>query len=98
MQSFSFAPANLVPQENQKSARYFSEYRNSARTDRGTDYVFVDEHNRHKRLKGDGLFITVLAIYTERSQLCVHAKDVEGARSSAMRQPQTHGHVQPASG
>jgi hypothetical protein len=59
MQSFSFAPANLVPQENQKSARYFSEYRNSARTDCGTDYVFVDEHNRHKRLKGDGLFITV---------------------------------------
>ncbi|RAL60471.1 hypothetical protein DID88_000246 [Monilinia fructigena] len=33
MQSFSFAPTNYGPRENQKN------------------YVFVDEHNRHKRLK-----------------------------------------------
>ncbi|PQE20390.1 lipase regulator 1 protein [Rutstroemia sp. NJR-2017a BBW] len=33
MQSFSFAPNNFGPRENQKN------------------YVFVDEHNRHKRLK-----------------------------------------------
>ncbi|KAI9720024.1 MAG: hypothetical protein M1812_003150 [Candelaria pacifica] len=33
VQSFSFAPPNAAPRENQKN------------------YVFVDEHNRHKRLK-----------------------------------------------
>ncbi|KZF26040.1 hypothetical protein L228DRAFT_264472 [Xylona heveae TC161] len=34
MRTFSFAPPNFGPRENQKN------------------YVFVDEHNRHKRLKG----------------------------------------------
>jgi hypothetical protein len=59
MQTFSFTPANFPPRENQKSAypklpTHLSlpsfDYR---LTKSLIDYVFVDEHNRHKRLKGE---------------------------------------------
>jgi hypothetical protein len=52
MQSFAFAPPSLAPRENQRS----ESVRTNAERDRDSccrvDYVFVDEHNRHKRLKG----------------------------------------------
>ncbi len=50
MQSFSFAPNNYGQRENQKSARP-SPLKN-VKPNGFSDYVFVDEHNRHKRLKG----------------------------------------------
>jgi hypothetical protein len=57
MQSFSFAPNNFGARENQKSAQSlilpaWPTVLNEAPADTGVDYVFVDEHNRHKRLKG----------------------------------------------
>ena len=54
MQNFSFAPTNFGPRENQKSAQLPNRLRDFE-VDIGwsiLDYVFVDEHNRHKRLKG----------------------------------------------
>jgi hypothetical protein len=68
MQSFSFTPANFGPRENQKSAQpiylRLCPYKNCERglTNFLIDYVFVDEHNRHKRLKGNHLFETVVMI------------------------------------
>ncbi|EHK98118.1 hypothetical protein M7I_6170 [Glarea lozoyensis 74030] len=52
MQSFSFAPNNYGQRENQKSAPYLPLLADCFYTDCDPDYVFVDEHNRHKRLKG----------------------------------------------
>ncbi|KAG0651542.1 Nitrogen assimilation transcription factor nit-4 [Hyphodiscus hymeniophilus] len=54
MQSFSFAPNNFGSRENQKSAPYSSRnrYLHIPVSNHSLDYVFVDEHNRHKRLKG----------------------------------------------
>jgi len=51
MQSFSFAPNNFGQRENQKSA-LIALPRENGLANYGSDYVFVDEHNRHKRLKG----------------------------------------------
>ena len=51
MQSFTFAPPTLAPRENQRSES--GRLMRRSLTDwRHADYVFVDEHNRHKRLKG----------------------------------------------
>lgn len=56
MQTFSFAPPNLGLGDNKKSM--LSRFRRRDIVNKasylilGTDYVFVDEHNRHKRLKG----------------------------------------------
>jgi hypothetical protein len=59
MQNFTFAPASFMPRENQKSTHvpFLSRIMiaPTVSPDRLTvsvDYVFVDEHNRHKRLKG----------------------------------------------
>lgn len=53
MQNFAFATTNFGPRENQKSAhRLQSERLQWLLTTGSIDYVFVDEHNRHKRLKG----------------------------------------------
>lgn len=54
MQSFAFAPPNLGVGDNKKSKRGTS-YDMKSRLglcSHSLDYVFVDEHNRHKRLKG----------------------------------------------
>lgn len=56
MSNFSFAPQSYhQPRETQKSAHPPLPFRLSVGDDsnrRLADYVFVDEHNRHKRLKG----------------------------------------------
>ncbi|KAL8649566.1 MAG: hypothetical protein Q9210_004320 [Variospora velana] len=56
MQSFAFAPPNLGVGDNKKSKRG-NTYDITSRLglcSHSLDYVFVDEHNRHKRLKGGG--------------------------------------------
>lgn len=51
MSSFSFAPQQFPQRETQKSATLvFTD--NYSISNSLADYVFVDEHNRHKRLKG----------------------------------------------
>jgi hypothetical protein len=54
MPNFSFAPTNTGPRENQKSASS-SCIILPVKSNLALDYVFVDEHNRHKRLKGRNL-------------------------------------------
>jgi endonuclease/exonuclease/phosphatase family metal-dependent hydrolase len=58
MSSFSFAPQQYQQRETQKSAHPAPPAPTFADARRRTnpltvDYVFVDEHNRHKRLKGE---------------------------------------------
>jgi hypothetical protein len=57
MQSFSFTPNNFGQRENQKSAPSCNQDFDPPPpicidSNLYLDYVFVDEHNRHKRLKG----------------------------------------------
>ena len=57
MQGYSFAPPSGPPREGHKSKPVLDQWAYSIRvaTDKSNhfpDYVFVDEHNRHKRLKG----------------------------------------------
>ena len=53
-QTYSFAPQVLAPREPQQRSEppRPSTVRNRWLTRLSADYVFVDEHNRHKRLKG----------------------------------------------
>jgi hypothetical protein len=51
-QSFSFAPQVLGSREPQQKSTAIFHATNSVLTVFLPDYVFVDEHNRHKRLKG----------------------------------------------
>jgi hypothetical protein len=52
MQGYTFVPPSGPPREGQKSEQSMPRrvLRPGANTE--ADYVFVDEHNRHKRLKG----------------------------------------------
>lgn len=52
MQTYSFAPPNLGLGDNKKSKTTFGAPA-TFEADHTLDYVFVDEHNRHKRLKGE---------------------------------------------
>ena len=72
MQNYSFAPPNLGVGGDQKSKqspllRVFQFHGLHNELTKGVDYVFVDEHNRHKRLKGivkaRSIFIYVFADY-----------------------------------
>lgn len=52
MQTYSFAPPNLGLSDNKKSQSYLLWGLSAELANLVPDYVFVDEHNRHKRLKG----------------------------------------------
>jgi hypothetical protein len=65
------------------------------------DYVFVDEHNRHKRLKGENPVHAARGrrrvgpdTANNRAQLCELAKDVGDEKSSATLPLRILGHVQ----
>jgi len=63
MQNFSFAPPNLGVTAGEKSVyplKYTYTFRQRWLID--IDYVFVDEHNRHKRLKGRPHFLEPIYI------------------------------------
>ena len=60
MQTYSFAPPNLGLGDNKKSKASFRA-RVILEADQTPDYVFVDEHNRHKRLKGEKQRISDMA-------------------------------------
>ena len=61
MQTFSFVPPNMGLGDNKKSTSGWLHFASSPPIlncfrflMQHLDYVFVDEHNRHKRLKGVG--------------------------------------------
>lgn len=51
-QTFPFAPQVLGPREPQQKSAPVLHASKFCANSRLPDYVFVDEHNRHKRLKG----------------------------------------------
>ena len=68
MQTFSFAPPNLGLGDNKKSmlSKFWPRCgvtNNGRYLILGVDYVFVDEHNRHKRLKGMSPTVAGLSPY-----------------------------------
>lgn len=70
MQNYSFAPPNMGVGTDKKSTYFTSflvEDTHLRRLDHGLirdlDYVFVDEHNRHKRLKGEPATTVAVTAY-----------------------------------
>lgn len=60
MQAFSFGQIN-VPGQRSTSFLIWAKKCTTSMLTAGPDYVFVDEHNRHKRLKGKDGFSNDLA-------------------------------------
>ena len=56
MQTYSFVPPNLGLGDSKKST-FRPDARFALSANSIKDYVFVDEHNRHKRLKGRALML-----------------------------------------